>query len=88
MRTLYSGLYSRGADTGSVGPGAPIMDKRWTWLAMIDKLSNGDITKHNEIYDKNWIECLNLLSYYNERDKYMEKINKIQSLKSNSRYGK
>jgi hypothetical protein len=48
---------------------------------MVDKLSGGDITKHNEIYDLTYVECLNLLSYYNERDRYYEQINKQNELK-------
>jgi hypothetical protein len=39
---------------------------------MIDRLSNGDITKHDEVYKRNYIECLNLLSYWYERDKFFE----------------
>lgn len=49
---------------------------------MIDKLSAGDITKHQAIYDMTYIECLNLLSYYNERDRFYEQLNKQQSLKN------
>lgn len=45
---------------------------------MIDRLSNGDITKHDEIYKRNYIECLNLLSYWHERDLYMKQINEQQ----------
>lgn len=53
---------------------------------MVDKLSNGDITKFNDIYELTYIECLNLLSYYNERDRYYAQINKQQELKNkNSR---
>lgn len=47
---------------------------------MVDKLANGDITKHNTIYEMTYIECLNLLSYYNERDRYYAQINKQQEL--------
>ena len=46
---------------------------------MIDRLSNGDITKHDEIYERNYIECLNLLSYWHEKDKYMEQMNNIKN---------
>lgn len=55
------------------------MDSRWSWLSMIDRLSNGDITKHDEIYERNYIECLNLLSYWHEKDKYMEQMNNIKN---------
>lgn len=54
------------------------IDSRWNWLAMIDRLSNGDITKHDDIYDRNYIECLNLLSYWHERDQYYKQIEEQQ----------
>lgn len=83
---LYSGLYGRGTSTESLRPGSVTMDPRWKWISMIDRLSVGDITKHDEIYQKNWIECLNLLSFWHEKDKYIEHLNKQQQL--NSKYGK
>jgi hypothetical protein len=55
------------------------MDNRWGWISMMDRLSNGDITKHDDIYDRNYIECLNMLSYWHEKDKYMEQMNNIKN---------
>ena len=55
------------------------MDRRWGWISMIDRLSNGDITKHDAIYERNYIECLNILSYWHEKDKYMEQMNNIKN---------
>ena len=55
------------------------IDNRWGWVSMIDRLSNGDITKHDDIYDRNYIECLNLLSYWHEKDKYMEQLNNAKN---------
>jgi hypothetical protein len=55
------------------------MDNRWGWISMMDRLSNGDITKHDEIYERNYIECLNLLSFWSERDRYMEQMNNIKN---------
>jgi hypothetical protein len=52
------------------------IDDRWSWLSMVDRLSDGDITKHDLIYERNYIECLNLLSYWHERDAYNEQMNK------------
>jgi hypothetical protein len=46
---------------------------------MVDRLSNGDITKHDLVYERNYIECLNLLSFYHERDKYMEQMNNAKN---------
>lgn len=55
------------------------MNSKWGWVSMIDRLSNGDITKHDAIYERNYIECLNILSYWHERDKYMEQMNNIKN---------
>jgi hypothetical protein len=43
---------------------------------MIDRLSGSDITKHDLVYERNWIECLNLISYWQERDFVIEEHNK------------
>lgn len=40
---------------------------RWSWYAMVDKLADGDITKHEAIYNLNFISCLNHLSYLKEK---------------------
>lgn len=45
---------------------------------MIEKLSNGDITKFDEVTKQNFILSLNLLSYWKERDELEEKIKKEQ----------
>ena len=42
------------------------------------KLANDDITKLDEVYERNFIECLNILSYWKMRDKYTEEMNKKQ----------
>jgi hypothetical protein len=55
------------------------MDGRWGWVSMMDRLSNGDITKHDAIYERNYIECLNILSYWHEKDAYMEQMNNIKN---------
>jgi hypothetical protein len=52
------------------------LDDRWGWMSMVDRLSGGDITKHDLVYDRNYIECLNLLSYWKEKDEYVEEMNK------------
>lgn len=36
---------------------------------MIDRLTDGDITKHDMVYDQNWRSTLYLLSYWAVRDK-------------------
>jgi hypothetical protein len=59
--------------------GSVTLDSRWGWIAMVDRLSNGDITKHDLVYERNYIECLNILSYWHERDKYMEQMNNTKN---------
>jgi hypothetical protein len=59
--------------------GSISIDEKWGWYSMIDRLSNGDITKHDLVYERNYIECLNLLSFYHERDKYMEQLNNAKN---------
>lgn len=63
------------------------MDNKWSWLSMVDRLSNSDITKHDLVYERNYIECLNLLSYWHEKDQYMEEMNR-QRQNNLTRYGK
>jgi hypothetical protein len=41
---------------------------RWRWISFIDRLTGGDITKTDEVYKRNYIETLNLLSFWKKRD--------------------
>ena len=59
--------------------GSITLDSRWGWISMVDRLSNGDVTKHDLVYERNYIECLNILSYWHERDKYMEQMNNAKN---------
>ena len=64
------------------------MDGRWGSLSMVDRLSNGDITKHKDIYELTYVECLNLLSLWNERDRFYDSMRSVQSQSNGIRYGK
>lgn len=55
---------------------APTIDNKWSWMAMVDRLSNSDITKHEEVYNINYIQALNLLSYWKVKDDYINQMNK------------
>lgn len=46
---------------------------RWKWYSIVMRLSNDDVTKHNEIYDMTFIAALNALSYWKELEKYKNK---------------
>ena len=78
IRIEYEALFTRTA----TDEGAKIADlnvsmpDEMRWIAMIDRLSGGDITKHDLIYERNYIECLNLLSYWWYNDKYTNDIKK------------
>ena len=52
------------------------MPEELNFIAMVDRLANGDITKHHQIYETNYIECLNLMAYWYYRDKQIEQANK------------
>ena len=52
------------------------MPEELNWVAFVDKLTNGDITKHKQIYETNYIECLNLMAYWHHKDIYVDQINK------------
>lgn len=51
---------------------------RWSWFAMIEKLAQGDVTKFDSIYRVNFITCLNMLSYWAERDRELARLQKKQ----------
>jgi hypothetical protein len=72
-------LFNKSTKEDNLALGQVSIDARWGWLAMVDRLSNGDITKHDEVYQRNYIECLNLLSYWYERDKFYEQQNEIKN---------
>jgi len=49
---------------------------------LVEKLAQGDITRFEAIYERNWIEALNLLSYWKEKDEYLANIKKQQQRQS------
>lgn len=59
------------------------MPEELNWIGMVDRLSNGDITKHKQVYGTNYLECLNLMAYWHHRDKYIENINRANARKNN-----
>lgn len=54
----------------------PEWDSRYDYIAMVMRLANDDITKTDLVYERQLIDCLNVLSYWKERDKYNEELNK------------
>jgi hypothetical protein len=45
---------------------------KYKWISFIDKLCNGDWTKEEQVYRMNYINSLNILSFYYHRDKAIE----------------
>lgn len=69
----YSGLFktkSDDDDDSSFDIGAPSMNPKWRWFSIIERLADGDITRFDEIYKQSYINCLNLLSYWKEKNDY------------------
>lgn len=79
----YSNLFTNKMESEDVG--SISMPSKWAFISMVDRLSNGDITKHNEIYEQNFIYCLNILGFWHDRDAYMDQINKRLEMKNKHR---
>lgn len=47
---------------------------RWDWFAIFEILSQGDITKFEAVGKMNFILCLNLLSYWKEKQEKDEQV--------------
>lgn len=78
----YSILFSRPSPAQQSRVSVDKMPDELNWIAMVDKLSNGDITKHKKIYKINYIECLNLMAYWHHKDKYIEQVNRAVARKN------
>jgi hypothetical protein len=63
----------------SMGPSTLSFNfKKWQWMLMIDKLVKELNLTPDAVYDMNYIDCLNWLSMFNDRDKYKEAIQRQQ----------
>jgi len=51
-------------------------------------LANGDITKYAEVADLTYLECLNVLGYYHQRDKKIEYQQRQQDANSRAAAGR
>jgi hypothetical protein len=57
------------------GPQANFNIKKWQWMLMVDKLVKELNMTPDGIYKMNYINCLNWLSMYHEKETY-EKMNR------------
>jgi hypothetical protein len=74
----YKNLFGIAPEQKDMRLGQVTMNEKWQWLSMVDRLSDGDITKHDKIWEMNYIYCLNIMSYWYERDAYNEQIQNIK----------
>jgi len=61
---------STGPDTGSFNY------KKWQWHLMVEKLVKELNLTPEKVYEMNYIDCLNWLSMFNEREKYIKMLEK------------
>jgi len=69
------------------------MASGYHWIAMVDKLAGaqmnvtqygstsvgGDITKHEQIYELNYVSCLNTLAFWKAKDQYIDANNNLRA---------
>lgn len=41
---------------------------KYRWVSFLDRLTGGDITKTDEVLRRNYLETLNLLSFWKSKD--------------------
>ena len=79
----YSGLFKTKSDDDDdkgFDIGAPSMNPKWRWFSIIERLADGDITRFDEIYKQSYINCLNLLSYWKEKNDYEDSVRRRQEM--------
>ena len=69
IRERYKKLYQPGAEVDEWSKSIP---DGYSTIAMLDRFSNGDILKHDEILQKNYIYTLDIMLYWTLRDEIME----------------
>ena len=57
-------------------------EKRFGWYAVLNRVADDNITRHDEIITKSVIEVLNQLSYLIEKDKELVRLQKKAQQKS------
>lgn len=82
----FSGLFnSKNNEEEESSVETPEFSGRWKWFSIIERLSNSDITKFEEVYKQTYISCLNLLSYWKEKEDYQERIRRRNEMMSKHR---
>lgn len=81
IRRSYSALYE--AKGSSYTPKIDLSNG-YSWIAWIDRLTDGNPTLDDKIWKKNYLDCLNRFAYWLKKDKYIEEINDIERKKYKS----
>jgi hypothetical protein len=55
--------------------------KKWQWHLMVYKLVSELNMKPEEVYKMNYLDALNWLSLFHEKDKYVEQMQRQQNLR-------
>lgn len=79
----YSGLFKTKSDDDDdkgFDIGAPSMNPKWRWFSIVERLADGDITRFDTIYKQNYIDCLNLLSYWKEKNDYEDSVRRREEM--------
>lgn len=53
------------------------------WISFMDRLSGKDITKHDNIYEQNYIYCLSTLTLWYYEDQYYKQVRLAQQNQKN-----
>lgn len=62
------------------------MDPKWGFISMVDRLTNGDITKDELVYDIEYISCMTRLLFWKEKDDYIDKLNKAEEAQNKAKH--
>lgn len=81
LKKQFESLFTSSGPSDEKGnPFVVTMQDNLKWISMIDRLAKGDPTKHDLIYKMNYIECLNILSFWWHQDKMEDQIRRQQNL--------
>ena len=69
---------------GNQDDGTTTFEGTFGWYAVINRLANDDITKHDQILSKSLVETLNQMVYVVAKDKEIQKRHKEMTMKFNS----
>ena len=73
----YQIIFERATPEQQNGVKVPAKDRipdELNWVALVNRLANDDITKHKDIYELNYEQCLIQLAWWHHRDKYAAQV--------------